>query len=66
MPATWPYEQVLISPYTWSLRNKKVAGSNPIRRILTIYLILSAALGPEVHLASNRNEYQKQKNASGE
>jgi hypothetical protein len=27
-----------------------------------MYLILPAALGPEVHSASNRNEYQKQKN----
>jgi hypothetical protein len=28
----------------------------------SIYLILPAALAPGVHLASNRNEYQKQKN----
>jgi hypothetical protein len=28
----------------------------------SIYLILPAALGPEVKSASNRNEYQKQKN----
>jgi hypothetical protein len=27
-----------------------------------IYVILSAALGPGVDSASNRNEYQKQKN----
>jgi hypothetical protein len=27
-----------------------------------IYLILPAALGPRVYLASNRNEYQKHKN----
>jgi hypothetical protein len=27
-----------------------------------IYLILAAALGPGVYSASNRNEYQKQKN----
>jgi hypothetical protein len=32
--------------------------------ILKIYLILPAALGPEAHSASNRNEYQKQKNNS--
>jgi hypothetical protein len=32
-----------------------------------IYLIFPAALGPGVHSASNRNEYQKQKNnVSGE
>jgi hypothetical protein len=28
----------------------------------SIYLILPAAPGPRVYLASNRNEYQKQKN----
>jgi hypothetical protein len=33
----------------------------------SIYLILPAALGPEVYSASKRNEYQKQKNSvSGE
>jgi hypothetical protein len=31
-------------------------------RIFSIYLIFPAALGPEVYSASNRNEYQKQKN----
>jgi hypothetical protein len=30
--------------------------------IFSIYLMLPAALGPGVHSASNRNEYQKQKN----
>jgi hypothetical protein len=30
--------------------------------IFAIYLIMPAALGPEVHSASNRNEYQKQNN----
>jgi hypothetical protein len=30
--------------------------------IFSIYLILPAALGPRVYLASNRNEYQKRKN----
>jgi hypothetical protein len=34
---------------------------------VSIYLILPAALGPGVYLASNRNELQKQKNnVSGE
>jgi hypothetical protein len=38
-----------------------------MRRILSIYLILLATLGPEVYSASNRKEYQKQKNnVSGE
>jgi hypothetical protein len=31
----------------------------------SIYLILPAALGPGVHSACNRNEYQKEKNFSG-
>jgi hypothetical protein len=36
-------------------------------RFLSIYLILSVALGPGVYSASNRNEYEKQKNnVSGE
>jgi hypothetical protein len=36
-------------------------------RILSIYLILPAALGPGIYSAPNRNEYQKQEyNVSGE
>jgi hypothetical protein len=44
--------------------SRKVAGSSPDEVIdfSSIYLILPAALGPGVHSASNRNEYQKQKN----
>jgi type II secretory pathway pseudopilin PulG len=34
--------------------------------IIIIIIILPAALGPGVYSASNRNEYQKQKNVSGE
>jgi hypothetical protein len=35
--------------------------------IFSIYLILSATLGPGIYAASNKNEYQKQKNnISGE
>jgi hypothetical protein len=35
--------------------------------LFSIYLILPASLGPEVHSASKRNEYQKQENnVSGE
>jgi hypothetical protein len=33
-----------------------------VNGFLLIYLILPAALGLEVYSASNRNEYQKQKN----
>jgi hypothetical protein len=41
---------------------------DPIRSLnfSSIYLILPAALNPGVYSASNRNEYQKQKNVSGE
>jgi hypothetical protein len=35
---------------------------DPMRWICSIYLILPAALDPEVHSASNRNEYHKQQN----
>jgi hypothetical protein len=47
----------------------KVAGSRPdnVNTFFSIYLILPAALGPGVYSASNRNQYQKHKNAvSGE
>jgi hypothetical protein len=39
-------------------------GSRPdeVNEFSSIYLILPATLGPEVCSASNRNEYQKQKN----
>jgi hypothetical protein len=37
-----------------------------VNEFFSIYLILSAAIGPGVYSASNRNEYQKQKNVSGE
>jgi hypothetical protein len=49
--------------------SRKVAGSRPdkVNGFFPIYLILLAALGPGVYSASNRNEYQKQKNnVSGE
>jgi hypothetical protein len=47
--------------------SRKVAGSRPDELNFSIYLILLAALGSGVHSASNRNEYQKQKNnVSGE
>jgi hypothetical protein len=42
----------------------KVEGSrlDEANEFFSIYLILPAALGPGVHSASNRNEYQKQNN----
>jgi hypothetical protein len=46
--------------------SREVAGSRVVI-IFSVYLILPAALGPAVYSASNRNEYQKQKNnVSGE
>jgi hypothetical protein len=51
-----------------SATSRKIVGSRPdeINELFSIYLILSAAQGPGVHSANNRNEYQKQKNVSGE
>jgi hypothetical protein len=49
--------------------SRKVAGSRPeeVNAYFSIYFIPPAALGPGVYSASNRNEYQKQKNnVSGE
>jgi hypothetical protein len=41
--------------------------NDEVNAFFSIYLIRLAALGPGVHLAPNRNEYQKQKNnVSGE
>jgi hypothetical protein len=36
--------------------------ANEVNEFVSIYLILPAALGPGIYSASNRNEYQKQKN----
>jgi hypothetical protein len=43
-------------------------GSRPdeVNEFLSIYLILPAALSHGIYSASNRNEYQKQKNVSEE
>jgi hypothetical protein len=40
----------------------KFAGSKPdeVNSLFLIYLILPSSLGPDVHSASNRNEYQKE------
>jgi hypothetical protein len=49
--------------------SQKVEGPRPhlVNEVFSIHLILPAALGPGLHSASNRNEYQKQKNnVSGE
>jgi hypothetical protein len=41
--------------------------SDEVIDLFSIYLFFKAALGPGAYSASNRNEYQKQKNnASGE
>jgi hypothetical protein len=42
--------------------SRKVMGSRSDEANFEIYVILPATLGPEVHSASNRNEYQKHKN----
>jgi hypothetical protein len=41
--------------------SQNVAGSSPneVNKFFSTYLILPAALGPGIHSASNRNEYQK-------
>jgi hypothetical protein len=46
------------------LQTLEVAGSkiDKVNYFFSIYLIFPAALGPGVYSASNRNEYQKQKN----
>jgi hypothetical protein len=49
--------QIKISVTSW-----KVAGSRPNEVNFFNLLILPAVLGPGVHSASNRNEYQKHKN----
>jgi hypothetical protein len=48
--------------------SRKVTDSIPDEVNFYVYLILPAALGPGVHSASNRKEYQKYKNnnVSGE
>jgi hypothetical protein len=44
--------------------SRKVKGSrsDEVIEFFSTYLIFPAALGPGVYSASNRNEYQKQKN----
>jgi hypothetical protein len=46
------------------LQSREVAGSrhDEVNEFFSIYLILSATLGPDVYSATNRNEYQNQKN----
>jgi hypothetical protein len=49
--------------------SRKVAGSrlDQVNECFSIYLVLTAALGPGVYSVSNRNEYKKQKTTvSGE
>jgi hypothetical protein len=55
--------QFLTLPASLSLSLFTSSGSTPdeVNEYFPIYLILPAALGPGVYLASNRNEYQKRK-----
>jgi hypothetical protein len=48
--------------YAPLITNRKFAVSRADEVKFTIYLILSSALGPGVHSASNRNEYRKYRN----
>jgi hypothetical protein len=57
----WPVFRTALPGFA----NWKVAGSRPYQVndfFSSSYLILTATLDPEVHSASNRNEYQKLKN----
>jgi hypothetical protein len=50
--------------YNWKVADSR---SDEVKEFFLIYLILSAALRPEVYSASNINEHQEQKNyVSGE
>jgi hypothetical protein len=40
----------------------RVSRPDELNEFFSVYLILPAALGPGVYSASNRNEYQKQRN----
>jgi hypothetical protein len=55
---------IYIYIYICIYKSRKVSGSRPdeVKEFFSIYLILLAALGSGVYSASNRNEYQKQKN----
>jgi hypothetical protein len=48
--------------------NQEVTGSSTdvVNEFISIYPILQVVLDPGVYSASNRNEYQKEKNVSGE
>jgi hypothetical protein len=52
------------TPLMYHATSWKVAASTPdeINKSFSMYLILAVALGPGVHLASNRKKDQKQKN----
>jgi hypothetical protein len=64
-PSFGPYTDAVAHYAT--RRKVAVSTSDEVSELFSIYLILPAALGPGVHSASNRNEYQKQKNnVSGE
>jgi hypothetical protein len=67
IPRSLVFSLVLNAVAYWSRNyatSRKVADAKPdvMNDFLPIYLILPAALGPRVYSASNRNEYQKQKN----
>jgi hypothetical protein len=55
-------DSVVVRSYAAS---RKVEGSRP-NEVNDFFLSIPTALGPGVYSVSNRNEYQKQKNVSGE
>jgi hypothetical protein len=66
-----PPTHYLTVPCSWlrhCATSRKFAGSRPdeLKDFFLIYLTLPATLGPVVYTATNRNEYQKKANVSGE
>jgi hypothetical protein len=55
-----------VSEWPMGRNENSLHSPNDVTDFFSIYLILPAALGPGVCSASNRNEYQKQKNVYGE
>jgi hypothetical protein len=62
----WVRSSVVVKALCYTAEGRRF-GTRCGKRIFSVYLILPAALGPGVYSASDRNEYQKQKNdVSGE
>jgi hypothetical protein len=59
-----PLETLSSFSSIWNIIFYLTECSIPDEEIFSIYLILPAALGPGIYSASNRNEYQQQKNSN--